>query len=87
MMGLGMSWITRGGPTSWPPPGLPGQGPSRGVVQRPLGAVGDTHSGYMSSGGWWLLSGSCDKDCGASALGGRGRAGSPGERCGAVWWW
>lgn len=51
MMALGMSWMTRGGPASWPP-GLPGQGASLGVAQRPLGAAGDTDNGYISSGRW-----------------------------------
>lgn len=84
MMVLGMSWMTRGGPASWPP-GLPGQGASRGVGQRPFGAAGDTDRGYMSSGRWWLLSGSWEKVCRESSLAGRGWFGSGGDCRGAGW--
>lgn len=70
-MALGMSWMTRGGPASCGP-GLPGQGGSLGVLQRPFGAAGDTDRGYISSG-WWLLSGSWEKDgCIWSSLAARG---------------
>lgn len=82
MMALGMSWMTRGGPASWAA-GLPEQGASRGVVQRPLGAAGETDSGYISSGRWWLLSGSWEKVCRGSSLAGRGWLGSGGDRRGA----
>lgn len=85
MMALGMSWMTRGGPASGPP-GLPGHGASRGVVQRPLGAAGDTDSGYISSGRWWLLSGSWEKVWRESSLFGRGWFDSGGDRLVVGWW-
>lgn len=84
MMVLGMSWMTRGGAASWPP-GLPGQGGSRGVVQRPFGAAGDTDNGYISSGRWWLLSGSWEKVWRESSLAGRGWFDSRGDRRVAGW--
>lgn len=85
MMALGMCWMTHGGPASGPT-GLPGHGASRGVEQRPLGAAGDTDSGYISSDRWWLLSGSCDRVCRGSPLPGRGWwADSGGERLVTRW--
>lgn len=85
MMALGMSWMTRGGPASWPT-GLPELGASRGVVQRPFGAAGETDKGYISSGRWWLLSGSWEKICRESSLVGRGWFVSGGDRRGVCWW-
>lgn len=85
MMGLGMSWMTRGGPASWTP-GLPGQGAPLGVAQRPLGAAGDTDRGYMSSGRWWLLSGSWGRLWRWSSEAGRGSSCSGGNRRGVGLW-
>lgn len=85
MMALDMCWMTHGGPASGPT-GLPGHGASRGVEQRPLCVAGDTDSGYISSGRWWLLSGSCDRACRGSPLPGHGWwAGSGGERLVDEW--
>lgn len=84
MMALGMCWMTHGGPASGPM-GLPGHGASRGVEQRPLGAAGDTDRGYISSGRWWLLSGSWEKAWRWSSLTGRGWLGSGGDRLAVGW--